>query len=57
MASRHASPAVSREPERPLDSMFARIGIMLALYPRGELVFDPDAEKHHWGKRKLKRDQ
>lgn len=38
-------------------TMFARIGMMLALYPRGEQVFDPDAKKHHWGKRKLKRDQ
>jgi hypothetical protein len=38
-------------------TMFARIGIMLALYPRGEPVFNPDAKKHHWGKRKLKRDE
>lgn len=38
-------------------TMFARIGMMLALYPRDEPVINPDARKHHWGKRKLKRDQ
>ena len=38
-------------------TMFARIGIMLALYPPGERVFNPNAKEHHWGKRKLKRDQ
>jgi hypothetical protein len=35
-------------------SMFARIGMMQALYPRDELVINPDAKKHQWGKRKLK---
>ena len=38
-------------------TMFARIRMMLALFPPGEQVFNPDAKKHHWGKRKLKRDQ
>jgi len=38
-------------------TMFARIGMMLALYPPGKPVFNPDAKQHHWGKRKLKRDQ
>lgn len=38
-------------------TMFARIGMMLALYPRGEQAFNPDAKKHHWGKRRLKRDR
>ena len=38
-------------------TMFARIGMMLALYPQGERVFNPDRKDHHWGKRKLKRDQ
>ena len=38
-------------------TMFARIAMMLALYPRGEPVFNPDAKEHHWAKRKLKRDQ
>jgi hypothetical protein len=30
---------------------------MLALTRRGERVFNPDAKKHHWGKRKLKLDE
>jgi hypothetical protein len=38
-------------------AMFARIGMMLALYPRGEQVLNPDEKSHHWGKRKLKRDE
>jgi hypothetical protein len=38
-------------------TMLARIGVMLALH-RGQVrVFNPDAKEHHWGKRKLKRDQ
>jgi hypothetical protein len=36
-------------------TMFARIGMMLALYTPG--VFNPDRKDHHWGKRKLKRDE
>jgi hypothetical protein len=32
-------------------------GMMLALYPRGERVFNPDRRDPHWGKRKLKRDE
>ena len=31
--------------------------MMLALYPRGEKVSNPDAKKHHWSKHKLKSDQ
>jgi len=38
-------------------TMFARIGIMRALNRHIERVFDPDRKDHHWGKRKLKRDQ
>jgi hypothetical protein len=38
-------------------TMFARIAMMQALYPAGERVFNPDRKDHHWGKRKLKRDQ
>ena len=41
------------------DPMLARIGMMLALYPLGEPVFDKSRKDPHWGKRKLKlkRDQ
>jgi hypothetical protein len=38
-------------------TMFARIGIMRALNRRVERVFNPDRKEHHWGRRKLKRDQ
>jgi hypothetical protein len=37
--------------------MLARIGVMKALNRHVERVFNPDAKEHHWGKRKLKRDQ
>ncbi len=35
---------------------FARMGIMVALYPRGEPTYDPSRKDPHWGRRKLKRD-
>ena len=38
-------------------TMFARIGIMRALNRHVERVFDPSRKDHHWGRRKLKRDQ
>jgi hypothetical protein len=38
-------------------TMFARIGLMRALNRNVERVFDPSGKDHHWGKRKLKRDQ
>ncbi|WP_335622026.1 hypothetical protein [Bradyrhizobium icense] len=38
-------------------TMLARIGVMRALNRHVERVFNPDLKKHHWGKRKLKRDQ
>jgi hypothetical protein len=37
--------------------MFARIGIMRALNRNIERVFNPDGKEHHWGRRKLKRDE
>ena len=36
--------------------MFARIGIMRALYPNSDRTLDPSRNETHWGKRKLKRD-
>jgi hypothetical protein len=39
------------------DTRLARIGVMKALNRRVERVTNPDAKKHRWGKRKLKRDQ
>ena len=38
-------------------TMFARIGIMRALNRHVERVFNPDRKDHHWGQRKLKRDE
>ncbi len=36
---------------------YARIGIMRALNRHVERVFNPDRKDHHWGRRKLARDQ
>ena len=38
-------------------TLFARIGIMRALNRHVERVFNPDRKDHHWGRRKLARDQ
>jgi hypothetical protein len=38
-------------------TMFARIGVMQALNRHVERVFNPDHKDHHWGRRKLARDQ
>ena len=38
-------------------TMFARIGVMQALNRHHVREFDLDRKPHHWGKRKLKRDQ
>jgi hypothetical protein len=38
-------------------AMFARIGIMKALNRHVERVFNPSRKDHHWGRRKLARDQ
>jgi hypothetical protein len=36
---------------------FAKIAVSQALHRHDERVFNPDRRDHHWGKRKLKRDQ
>ena len=38
-------------------TMMARIGVMKALNRHVKRVFNPDRKDHHWGKRKLKRDE
>jgi hypothetical protein len=38
-------------------TMLARIGVMRALHRNEERVFNPDRKDHHWGKRKVKRDE
>jgi hypothetical protein len=37
--------------------MFARIGMMQAINRHKRVEFDLDRKPHHWGKRKLKRDE
>jgi hypothetical protein len=36
---------------------FARAATLQAIYRNRKRVFNPDCKDHHWGKRKLKRDQ
>jgi hypothetical protein len=36
---------------------FARIATLRAIHRNEVRVFNPDRKDHHWGKRKLKRDQ
>ena len=43
--------------ERNGPTMLARIGVVRALNRHVERVFDPTRKEHHWGKRKLARDQ
>ena len=38
-------------------TMFARIGVMRALNRNVERMFDTSRKDHHWGRRKLARDQ
>jgi hypothetical protein len=38
-------------------TMFARVGVMRALNRHVERVYNPDRKDHHWGRRKLKREQ
>jgi hypothetical protein len=37
--------------------MFARIGVMRALNRGHVREFNPSGKQHHWGRRRLKRDQ
>jgi hypothetical protein len=44
--------------ERGTAWMFlARMAVSRAIHRHEALQFNPDAKEHHWGKRKLKRDQ
>ena len=38
-------------------TMFARVGVMQALNRHHVREFNTDRKPHHWGKRKLKRDE
>jgi hypothetical protein len=37
--------------------IFARMATLQAIHRHRERVINPDRKDHHWGKRKLKRDQ
>jgi len=37
--------------------IFAQMGMQQAIHRQHKRVFNPDRKDHHWGKRKLKRDQ
>jgi hypothetical protein len=56
MASRDAALDPGRDVGRG-PTMLVRIGVMQALNRHVELVFEPSGKKHHWEKRKLKRDE
>jgi hypothetical protein len=43
--------------ERGGPTMFARIGVLRALNRGHVPEVNPDRKDHHWGKRKLNRDQ
>ena len=46
---------MAAEDREPL--LHARVGMLRALNHGVERVFNPDRKDHHWGRRKLKRDQ
>ncbi len=56
-SSRNAIEALILVVEHDGPTMFARIGVMMALNRKVERVFNPDRKEHHWRRRKLARDQ
>jgi exonuclease I len=52
-----AAHLVTRAAEHGGPMIFAQMGMMQAIHRHRPRVFDPDRKDHHWGKRKLKRDQ
>jgi hypothetical protein len=53
-----AAGMLTKAAERDIAWMFfARAATLQAIYRNKERVFNPDRKDHHWGKRKLKRDQ
>lgn len=53
----NASDHLVRSAEQGYPLFFARAATLQAIYRNKERVFNPDRKDHHWGKRKLKRDQ
>src|SRR5205814_328526 len=52
-----ASDHLTRSTEQNYPMFFARAATLQAIHRNDERVFNPDRKDHHWGKRKLKRDQ
>src|SRR6478752_9290979 len=52
-----AAHLVTRAAEHGGPMIFAQMGMLQAIHRRRERVFNPDRKDHHWGKRKLKRDE
>ena len=53
----HEMQALMLVAERNGPTMLARIGVMRALNRHHVREFNPARKEHHWGRRKLKRDQ
>jgi hypothetical protein len=52
-----AADHLTRSAEQGYPLFFARAATLQAIYRNKERVFNPARKEHHWGKRKLKRDQ
>jgi hypothetical protein len=52
-----AADHLTRSAEQNYPIVFARMATLQAIHRNKERVFNPDHKDHHWGKRKLKRDQ
>jgi hypothetical protein len=53
----NAADHLTRSAEQNYPLFFARAATLQAIHRNKERVFNPERKDHHWGKRKLKRDQ
>ena len=52
-----ASDHLTRSAEQNYPMFFARAATLQAIHRHRKRVINPDRKEHHWGKRKLKRDE
>jgi hypothetical protein len=52
-----AADHLTRSAEQGYPLFFARAATLRAIHRNKERMFNPDRKEHHWGERKLKRDQ
>jgi hypothetical protein len=52
-----AADHLTRSAEQGYPLFFARAATLQAIHRNKGRVFDPSRKEHHWGKRKLKRDE